>query len=637
MKLKLVIILTLVNLYFNQSKAQTIDVKRIDPSNWWVGMKNSKLQVLLYGKNIAECSVALNYPGITLERVIKVENPNYLFIDLNINTNTQAGTLYFNLKKTFPVIKKGKVIGGNEVTQSFPFAIKSREKAQPKAQGLTQADLVYLVLPDRFSNADPSNDKFDDMADKESDRKNPFLRHGGDLKGIQNHLDYVEELGATALWLNPVTENDQPTTNEGGTMRSAYHGYGFTDHYKVDRRLGGNDAYLELVNKAHARGIKIMQDIVYNHIGKNHWWMNDMPAKDFLNQWDVYQNTSYKDQPVIDPHQSLYDRKVAQEGWFVPFLPDLNQKNPLVANYLIQNAIWYVEYFGIDAYRIDTYFYNDLDFMNRCNQALTDEYPKIFITGENSVNSVVSQAYLSKNVLNVPFKSNLMSANDFVLMNAINEALTGGMGWGKGFDKIYQTLAQDILYYDPTTTLTFVDNHDQDRFYSIIGENYQKYKMGITLLLTTRGIPQIYYGTEILTKNFKNPSDAEVRKDFEGGWPEDAQNKFLASGRTPKENEAFGFFKTLCSFRKNSDAIANGKLMQFTPYDGLYCYFRYSEKQTVMILLNQNETEKKVDTARFNEKLQGFKKGKEIISGTEINDLKTISIPAMSAMVIELK
>eukprot|EP01136_Pigoraptor_vietnamica_P033020 Opistho-1_new@95508 len=284
-----------------------------------------------------------------------------------------------------------------------------------------------------------------------------FLRHGGDLLGVQNHLDYVKELGATTIWLNPVVENNQPQTNEGGAMRSAYHGYGFTDHYNVDKRLGGNEAYKKLIEAAHAKGLKIIQDAVYNHVGINHWILKDLPMKNWLNQWDTYTNTSYRDEPVVDIlHGSAADFKVQQNGWFVPFLPDLNHKNEFVANFLIQHALWTVENFGIDGWRIDTYQYNDLNFMNRCNAALAEEYPKMFITGENSVQSAYSQAYFAKNNLNVPFKSTLPSANDFVLFSAINDALNQGFDWGKGFNRLYSTLAMDALYEDANLNMTFL-------------------------------------------------------------------------------------------------------------------------------------------------------------------------------------
>jgi neopullulanase len=476
------------------------------------------------------------------------------------------------------------------------------------------------------------------MADPESDRKSPFLRHGGDLLGIQNHLDYFTELGVTTLWLNPVIENNQPQTNEGGAMRSAYHGYGFTDQYNVDRRLGGNEAYKKLVDAAHAKGLKIIQDAVYNHVGINHWILKDIPMKNWLNQWKTYTNTSYRDEPVVDiVHGNKSDFEVMQNGWFVPFLPDLNQKNPYVANYLIQHALWTVENFGIDGWRIDTYQYNDLPFMNRCNDALSSEYGNMFITGENAVSNIYSQAYHVKNNINLPFKANLPSANDFVLEGAILEGLNQNFDWGKGFNKIYSVLSNDALYQDPNLNMTFLDNHDHDRFFSIVGEDMNKYKLGIGFLLTTRGVPQIYYGTENLTKNFKNPSDAEVRKDFEGGWTDDKVNKFLASGRTEKENEAFNFIKKLANYRKNSEALTTGKLTQYLPMDGIYVYFRHTNNKSVMVIMSQNNEDRNLDTNRFMENIQGNISAKNVITEELISDLKTLKIPANSFTILELQ
>ncbi|WP_026995059.1 glycoside hydrolase family 13 protein [Flectobacillus major] len=614
--------------------AQSPSIQRVNPSNWWVGMKNPSLQLLVYGKNIKGADVKIDYAGVSLEKVHTVENPNYLFLDLKIAPTTQAGKFNIELTKTIQIQKGKKKVVDQIVKLSQPFELKIRDK---KPQEINAKDFIYLILPDRFANGDPSNDKFADMADPESDRKNPFLRHGGDLKGITNHLDYFKELGATALWLNPVIENNQPQTNEGGAMRSAYHGYGFTDQYNVDRRLGGNAAYLELVTEAHKKGLKIIQDAVYNHVGINHWILKDMPSKDWLNQWDTYTNTSYRDEPVVDiTHGNQADFKVQQNGWFVPFLPDLNHKNEFVANYLIQHALWTVEYFGIDGWRVDTYQYNDLAFMNRCNSALLDEYPNMFITGENSVQSIVSQAYFTRNNLNVPFKSNLPSPNDFVLYYAINDALNQNFDWGRGFNRIYSVLASDALYENPDLNMTFVDNHDQDRYFSVIGEDMNKYKLGLGFLLTTRGTPHLYYGTEILMKNFKNPSDAEVRQDFPGGWPDDKENKFLATQRTPKENEAFNFVKNLAHYRQGSSALQTGKLTQFLPQDGIYVYFRHDTNQSIMVIMSQNKDEKTLNTARFEERLKGFSTGKDIISGTTVSNLKEVKVSPMSIQVIEL-
>ncbi len=616
-------------------EAQTPSVQRMNPSNWWVGMKNPALQLLVYGKNLKGATVAVNYPGVTLEKVHTVENPNYLFIDLKIAPETQAGELKLEFTKTI-TIQKGKKKAIDQVVKiTQPYSLKVRDK---KPQVVDSKDFIYLILPDRFANGDTRNDKFANMADTAADRKNPFLRHGGDLQGITQHLDYLKELGVTTLWLNPVIENDQPQTNEGGAMRSAYHGYGFTDQYNVDRRLGGNEAYLTFVSEAHKKGLKVIQDAVYNHVGINHWILKDMPMKDWLHQWDSYTNTSYRDEPVIDIlHGNKADFKVQQNGWFVPFLPDLNQDNPFVANYLIQHALWTVEYFGIDGWRVDTYQYNDLNFMNRCNTALLEEYPNMFITGENAVSNIVSQAYYTRNVLQVPFKSNLPSPNDFVLYYAINDALNQNFDWGKGFNRIYSTLASDGLYENPDLNMTFVDNHDQDRYFSVIGEDLNKYKLGLGFLLTTRGTPHLYYGTEVLMKNFKNPSDAEVRQDFPGGWADDKVNKFVASGRTAQENEAFTFVKNLANYRKNSSALQTGKLTQYLPQEGIYVYFRHDANQSVMVIMSQNKEAKTLSTERFAENLHGFTTGKDIVTGTALSNLKQINVQPMSIQVIALE
>ena len=606
---------------FTEVFAQKPDIQRINPTNWWVGMKNPNLQILLYGNNIASHKISLKaYAGVKIKQIHKVENPNYVFVDLEISQLAKAGTIELTL-------------GGGAETNKILYELKTRN-AKPEA--VTQADVVYLLMPDRFSNGDESNDKFADMIDSSSDRQSPWLRHGGDLQGVTNHLDYIKELGATALWMTPVIENNQPLTNEGGTMRSAYHGYGFTDHYNVDKRLGGNEAYLKLIKAAHAKGIKVVQDAVYNHVGINHWFIKDMPSKDWLNQWDTYTNTSYKDQPLIDIHASAYDKKISSNGWFVPFLPDLNQKNPFVANFLIQHALWTTEYFDIDAWRIDTYIYNDMEFMNRCNKAILDEHPTMLLFGESAVNSVISQSYFTKNNLAIPFKCNLPSSCDFQVQTAINGALNEKYDWNGGVNKLYQTLAQDLVYQNPERLVPFVENHDSDRYFSVIGEDYNKYKMGLTWLYTLRGIPQMYYGTEILMKNFKNPTDAEVRRDFPGGWKGDKDNKFVASGRNEKENEAFDWNKKLLNYRKTSAALTSGKMTQFVPFDGIYVYFRHTDSQTVMIVTNSNASEKEVKTTSFVEILKNAKSAKNVITDENLSDISTIKIPAMTALVLEI-
>jgi glycosidase len=618
---------------FVEGFAQAPAIQRIDPTNWYVGMKNPELQLLIYGKDLKGSSLKISYPGISVRQVYEVENANYLFVDLYIAPETKAGVFEIELSKPVPV-KKKKTVVNETVRTTRSYELKVRDK---HPQEVNAGDFIYLVLPDRFSNGDPSNDKYADMADPASDRNNPFLRHGGDLLGIENHLDYITDLGATALWLNPVVENDQPQTDEGGAMRSAYHGYGFTDHYAVDRRLGGNAAYKSLIDAAHVRGLKIIQDAVYNHVGINHWILRDLPMKNWLHQWDTYTNTSYRDESVFDlDHGNKSDFNVQQNGWFVPFLPDLNQHNPFVANYLIQHALWTVEFFGIDGWRVDTYQYNDLEFMNRCNNALLEEYPRMFITAENAVNTAVSQAFFVRNNLYLPFKSTCPSPNDFVFYNAINAALNEKFDWGSGFNKLCTMLAQDIVYEDAGLNMTFLDNHDQNRFFSMVGEDMRKFKQGIVFLLTARGVPQLYYGTEILMKNFKNPSDAEVRRDFPGGWPGDRENKFTAAGRTGQENEAFDFTKKLAHYRKTCTALQTGKHTQYLPKDGVYVYFRHDDSKTVMIVMSQSDKSQTLQTRRFDECLGAFSKGKNILDDKVITDIRQIDVPPMSVQVIEL-
>jgi glycosidase len=603
------------------------------PKNWWGGMKNPDLQVMVHAKNISNEIPMLKISsagiqiadGVTLKKIERVENPNYIFLNLVISKDAKPGKRLFNFGKPF--------------NKSIEFELKPRRKGNGDqyAKGVTSADLIYLIMPDRFSNGDPSNDKFADMNDSSCDRHNPFLRHGGDLQGIIDHLDYFKELGATALWLTPVVENDMALTNEAGTMRSAYHGYAFTNQYKIDKRFGGNDGYKKMINAAHAKGLKVIQDAVYNHIGDKHFLYMDMPEKAWFNQWPSYTNTTFRDEPLIDPYASTHDRDIAVSGWFTRFMPDLNQRNPLVANYLIQYAIWAVEEFGIDGWRVDTYFYSDRDFLNKINKALYDEFPQITIFGETTMQSVTEQAFYCQNNINNSWKSNLQGVIDFQWESAALAALKENYGWASGVMKLYNILVQDLLYKDPMRNQILLDNHDQDRFYSVIGENSNKYKMGIAILLTQRGIPQLYYGTEILMKNFKDPTDAEVRKDFPGGWKEDSVNKFIASGRTPLENEAFEYVKKLAAFRKNSSAVKTGKLMQYLPSDSVYVYFRYDNKQTVMCIINSGAKEKEIDFSKYAERTKTFAKAEELISAKIYNTSEKMMVPAQSCWVLELR
>ncbi len=586
-------------------------------------MNNPDVQLLVYGPNAGTLTYTVSYPGVNLVKVSKVENPNYVFIDLTIMPSAKPGIL--------------RVVGqSGKQTISKEYELKARTK-EGKGTGVTSADLIYLIMPDRFANGDPSNDKFTAMADPNSDRTNPYLRHGGDLKGIADHLNYLTELGVTALWLTPVIENDERLKNEGPErMQAGYHGYHFTDHYRVDRRFGGNEGYIAFSRAVHQAGMKLIQDAVYNHVSDDHWMFKDRPTKDWFNNWPAYTNSSHKEQPLYDPHGAETDKKVMLDGWFTPFLPDLNQRNPFLATYLIQHAIWSTEMFALDGWRIDTYKYNDQAFMNRCNQALMAEYPDIHLFGESTASHPLGLSYFVKSNVNFPFRSNLPGTLDFPLNGAINDALRQNFGWDEGVSRLYQTLAQDVVYADPMKLVTQLDNHDTDRYLSVMGDDFEKYKMGVTWLLTTRGIPSWYYGTEILMKNFKTPTDAEVRKDFPGGFPDDKENKFTAQGRSAKENEAFGYVSKLAHYRNATPAVHSGKLMQYVPQDAIYVYFRYDEAKTVMIASNTQDKEMSLDTSRFSERMNGFTSARNVLTDEVISSLSLVKLPAKTVVVLEL-
>jgi glycosidase len=512
---------------------------------------------------------------------------------------------------------------------TIDFELKKRRPGNGTlfAQGITSKDLMYLIMPDRFSNGDTTNDRIAGMRDQSLNRDTVFERHGGDLKGIQNHLDYLQSMGVTTLWLNPVIENDMPNRTE--------HGYAFTNHYKIDPRIGGEKSYQELIDAIHAKKMKIIQDAVYNHIGSYHFTVLDPPMKSWLNQWPVYTNTTYKDQVLFDPYASAVEKKQMSDGWFVPTMPDLNQKNPYVANFLIQHALWTVEKFGIDGWRIDTYAYNDLDFMNRCNQALMDEYPKLTMFGETWVHGVINQSFFVQNNFNIKYKSNLQAPTDFQTLWGITDAMTKDFGWTDGVNELYTTLAQDFVYKDPMRNVVFLDNHDLSRFFSVVGEDVMKYKASLAWLLTCRGIPQLYYGDEIGMAGFTSPSDGYVRKDFPGGWASDSLNKFVVGGRSAKEEDIWSYISKLANFRKNSSALTKGKMMQFAPKEGEYVFFRYDDTQTIMTVLNTAKEKKTIFVQHYAERIKGFTKMKNILTG-ETTDIKDFSLEPMGSGVWEL-
>lgn len=598
--------------FAQKNSAQYID--RIEPSNWWVGMKWNKVQLLVHSNDpgFSKQAVAINYPGVTLTKVNTLDNPKYLALDIVVEANAQPG----NVVITF---------GKNVV--NWPLVKRREGNGTRFAQGLSSSDLIYLLMPDRFSNGDPSNDKVKGMRDQTLNRDSIYYRHGGDIQGIINHLDYLQSLGVTALWTTPVIENDMPDRTE--------HGYAMTNHYKVDARFGGNEAYKKLSDELHKRGMKLIQDAVYNHSGLYHVTVQDKPMKDWLHEWPAYTNTNYKDATIMDPYGSKADKKQMLDGWFTRMMPDLNQSNPYMANYLIQHALWSVEEFGVDAWRIDTYIYNDPEFMNRCNQALFDDYPSIFMFGETWVSGTANQAYFMQNNFNTPWKSNLPGETDFQTnYHGIFPALEKN---SDGFWNMYQTLSNDFVYKDASKMVSFLNNHDTNRALSQLNDDVSKYKMAVSWLLTTRGIPQLYYGEEILMKGKTWPKDGWVRLDFAGGWPGDKKNAFTQEGFTAEEKDVQDYVRKLGVFRKNSAAITSGRMMQFIPRDNVYVYFRYDGKQTIMVIMNANTKEMKLNTDRFAECMKGKAKAKNVMTDEPIQNLNEITIPAMTTLILQLE
>lgn len=592
------------------------DPIRVEPANWWVGLKWNRVEVLVNHRDVASFNVRLDkYAGVTLEKIAKTDNPNYLFLTLHISPKAKPGKVVFRFDKA-------------DFTFAQEFPILER-RAGLTAQGTNPKDVIYLIFPDRFANGDPSNDNVAGM--KQGLQRDSLVgRHGGDLKGIADHLDYIQDLGISTIWLNPELENDQ--------QDASYHGYAVTDHYRVDRRFGTNEQFRDLVANCHRRGIKMVRDVVLNHIGSGHYWMQDMPAKDWLNQWPQYTQTTYRAPTLLDPYASEMDKKLFNDGWFDRHMPDLNQRNPHVANYLIQQAIWWVEYAGIDDFRIDTYTYSDQTFCSNWCKAIKTEYPQMNMFGEIWEHGVAVQGFFADNqpMRRAKFDSNLPSVVDFQVCFAIQEALTREQGWTEGAARIYYTLAQDYFYEDPYRNVVMLDNHDFTRFYTTVGEDFNKYKSGMAFLLTTRGIPQIYYATEILGTGNAWPSHGLIRKDFPGGWAGDPANKFTAAGRTAQENEAFNFARTLIHYRNQTPALQTGKLMQFVPTDGLYTYFRYDDAKTVMVTLNTANSDKTLETSRFEERIRGFTKAKNVVTGEILTDLSKFSLPKNSPLVLEL-
>ncbi len=600
---------------------------RLDPQSWWIGFREPTVELMIHDKNIGKHQVSIQKTGITIQKVERPENSNYLYVTLFISATTTPGNVTIKLQNGADVKTYNWEL--KKRTPQNPPSTPSVSAAQKRNQGLTTADFVYLIMPDRFANGDPTNDDVAEMNQRGIDRRKMFFRHGGDLQGVINQLDYVKDLGVTAIWLNPVQENDQ--------LFESYHGYAVTDLYRIDRRFGNNEKYKEFVEKSHEKGLKVVMDIAPNHVGDQSFFIKDLPEKDWIHQFDTFTRTTYRDQVVFDPYAAQADQRQMQDGWFDVQMPDVNTNNPHTARYFIQSYLWWLEYSGLDAYRIDTYLYNDPKFMANLGAQLRNEFPKITLFGETWVHGINNQAYVTEGlILNKKYDSAMQGVTDFQLYYSIIEALTKPQGWTEGVTRLYQNLSNDFVYKNAYQNVTFIDNHDMGRFYSIVGEDKAKYKSAIAWLLTCRGIPQWYYGAELGFTGFTNP-DGKVRQDMPGGWKEDTRSVFTEGGRTEKENDLFNYTKKLAHWRKAKTCLQDGKLMQFLPIDGVYVYFRYDAAGTVMVVMNTSDKPVKIDTKRFAERLTGFNKAKIVTTDWTLSDLSKLEVGKFETLILDLE
>lgn len=585
MKQTLLTLMAVLSLLFPFSSKSYAVIKKVAPTFWWAGMKNSELQVLLYGDDISSSEVSISSKDIYLKEIVRQSNSNYLIIYLDLN---DAKAQKFDI-----ILTKGR-----KVTK-VPYELKERTRKGSDIEGFTSSDVLYLIMPDRFANGNPENDVVPGMLENKVDRNEQYARHGGDFKGISEHLDYISDLGVTAVWLNPTQENDMKD--------GSYHGYAITDYYQIDRRFGSNEEFLQLVNEAHGKGLKVVMDMIFNHCGSENYLFKDRPQDDWFNFRSNYVQTSFKTASVMDIHASDYEKAIATDGWFTQVMPDLNQRNRHVARYLIQSSIWWIEYAGINGIRQDTHPYADYDFMSTWCKEVLEEYPHFNIVGETWLNSNVLVSYWQKDSkLAAPKNSNLPTVMDFPLTDLMTKAFDEETTeWSGGLYRLYDYHTQDFVYANPMSLLTFLDNHDTSRFCKNEedSKNITRYKQAITYLLTTRGIPQIYYGTEILMAADKSEGDGYLRRDFPGGWEGDKVNCFTREGRTELQNEAFDYTRKLLNFRKGNDAICKGTMKHFAIRNGIYVYERKYNDSSVVVVMNGTDENQTLNLAPYKEVL----------------------------------
>ena len=597
--------------------AQAAEISRIEPPCWWVGMKNPELQIMVYGPGIGEAHVSVDYPGVRLKETVKTENPNYLFLYLDIEEDAAPGRMDLSFE-----------IAGGTMVREYELLPRS---TKPGAMGFSGADVLYLITPDRFANGDPSNDTLEGAR---VDRSRSGGRHGGDIRGVTDHLDYISDLGVTAIWLNPVQKNSA----------GSYHGYAISDFYAVDPRFGTMDDYVEMIDKAHEMGLKVVMDMIFNHCGSAHWWMEDLPTSDWLNVNNEFVQTNHQKWTAVDPHAAPSERSGFTDGWFNRGMPDLNQRNPLLATYLIQSSIWWIEYARIDGIRQDTHPYMDLQFgADWCNAVLA-EYPDFNIVGETwyPVGSGFPAWWQRGSKLN-PVDTGLKTVMDFnlafIVPDAFNEANDPSDGASKGLFNIYVSLANDFLYEDTENILIFLDNHDLSRFARKDDAGLDKYRQGVAFILTTRGIPQIYYGTELLFTGTKNEGDGIIRKDMPGGWQGDERSVFTSEGRTDMENEAWNYMSTILNWRKTSEAVKHGDLIQYAPlreYGDCYVYARIKGDETVLVVLNGSDKAAELEMGRYSDVIRDYAAGTDVVTGQTFSLTEKLPVPARGAYILEL-
>lgn len=595
-------------------KLGTDENVRIDPPNWWAGMKNTSVQLLVHSPQIRDAEPSINYPGVRIDSVVRLDSPNYQIIYLNIPQSVNPGKMDISFKN-------------GKKSMTVKYELKQRDGIQPTP--FTSSDILYLIMPDRFADGDISNNDVEELTFHEPvNRNNPNGRHGGDLKGIENHLGYIDSLGMTAIWLNPVLENDMP----GGS----YHGYATTDYYKVDPRLGTNEEYAALIKKIHDRGMKVVMDMIFNHSGSEHPWMHDMPSKDWYNHPDGKLMTDFHLSTVNDPYASDYDYERTVRGWFVSSMPDLNQNNPHVMKYLIQNSIWWIEYSKIDGIRMDTYPYAEMEPMAQWIKDVQMEYPDYNIVGECWYNDVAGTAFWQGgNCLSAKGNPELPTVMDFPTMMIANSSFHGDTQYGKGLNEIYNRLSLDYLYANKQKVLTFLDNHDTDRFLREKPSNLASWKQGIAFLLTTRGIPQIYYGTELLMFGSKKRTDGDIRLDVPGGFPGDSHNEFTPEGRSALQNEAYNFLSRIAQWRKGNDVIARGSLKHFMPDNGMYVYERSFDDKRVIVIMNGTDRTLDIDMSKYKEIMQPDMVFHDVVTGEDVTIMSDMSFAPRALYILE--